>query len=557
MTAERKKLAVFLTILGVMLVVLYAPVPSRTASAATSLLPVVIIQVQETVSISDSPKVLPPVVILVEETITVSDETETLPPVVIVIVETVGVNDSVRVVPPVVIVITETVGVDDSVRVVPPVVIVITETVGVDDSVRVVPPVVIVITETVGVDDSVRVVPPVVIAITETVGVDDSVRVVPPVVISVVENIKVTDEPHMLLPVVILVRESIDISDTPGLLPALMLKIEESVGVRDSPGLLTTDADGDSVPDGEDNYPLLPNADQTDTDEDGVGDVCDDDDNDGIQDPVDGYIDGETFVDQSTIPSMDFTDQHIGGTTWGTILILPLGPSEPPLLISDEPDPAGVRIQTFGLVGGDTVELCNIIVELTAGDELKGTCGSLTAEVVQGPVEVILDEQTTVIVSTEAAVTITEGAEGGFTVENSSADNQGEVVLVIAGRIVPLEPEDAVQNVVIDIKPGGDPNSINCNKNGVITVAILTTQDFDATTVDHATVRFEGAAEVHGNKKSGARRRREEDVDGDGDVDLVLHFRQRDTNGLGCDTQHATLTGRTYHWRGHCGLGRG
>ena len=100
--------------------------------------------------------------------------------------------------------------------------------------------------------------------------------------------------------------------------------------------------------------------------------------------------------------------------------------------------------------------------------------------------------------------------------------------------------------VDIDIKPGSDPNSINCNnENAVITVAILTTDDFDATTVDHTTVTFEGASETHVNKKTGDPRRHEEDVDGDGDTDLVFHFRLGDTD-LGCDATEGILTGETF-----------
>lgn len=103
-----------------------------------------------------------------------------------------------------------------------------------------------------------------------------------------------------------------------------------------------------------------------------------------------------------------------------------------------------------------------------------------------------------------------------------------------------------VVEVEIDIKPGSDPNSINCNnENGVITVAILTTEDFDATTVDHTTVSFEGASETHVDKKSGEPRRHEEDVDDDGDIDLVFHFRLGDTD-LTCDSTEGTLTGETY-----------
>jgi hypothetical protein len=100
--------------------------------------------------------------------------------------------------------------------------------------------------------------------------------------------------------------------------------------------------------------------------------------------------------------------------------------------------------------------------------------------------------------------------------------------------------------IEVDIKPGSDPNSINCNAvNEMITVAILTTEEFDATTVDHTTVTFEGASEIHVDKKTGGPQSHEEDVDKDGDVDLVFHFRLGDTN-LTCESTEGTLTGETY-----------
>jgi Tol biopolymer transport system component len=100
--------------------------------------------------------------------------------------------------------------------------------------------------------------------------------------------------------------------------------------------------------------------------------------------------------------------------------------------------------------------------------------------------------------------------------------------------------------VEIDIKPGSNPNSINCTSSeAVIPVAILTTPGFDATTVDHTTVSFEGATETHLDRKTGLPRRHEEDVDGDGDTDLVSHFRYGDT-GLDCFSTEGTLSGETF-----------
>ena len=100
--------------------------------------------------------------------------------------------------------------------------------------------------------------------------------------------------------------------------------------------------------------------------------------------------------------------------------------------------------------------------------------------------------------------------------------------------------------VDIDVKPGSYPNSINCqDQEGVITVAVLTTEDFDAMTVDHTTVTFEGASETHVKKRTGEPRRHEEDVDLDGDMDLVFHFRLGDTT-LICESSTGTLIGETY-----------
>lgn len=93
-----------------------------------------------------------------------------------------------------------------------------------------------------------------------------------------------------------------------------------------------------------------------------------------------------------------------------------------------------------------------------------------------------------------------------------------------------------IQPLQIDIKPGGYPNSINCgNMNGVIAVAILSTASFDATTIDHTTVTFEGATETHVDKKTNMPVLHMDDVNMDGLMDLVFHFRFGDTN-LDCNS---------------------
>jgi len=90
----------------------------------------------------------------------------------------------------------------------------------------------------------------------------------------------------------------------------------------------------------------------------------------------------------------------------------------------------------------------------------------------------------------------------------------------------------------IDIKPGSDPNSINLKSKGVVPVAVLTTDLFDAATVDPDTVQLEGVDAVKWTM---------DDVDGDGDLDLLLHFSTQELAVvLDAFSTEATLSGETY-----------
>jgi len=138
--------------------------------------------------------------------------------------------------------------------------------------------------------------------------------------------------------------------------------------------------------------------------------------------------------------------------------------------------------------------------------------------------------------------------EGGAWVNRKVSQDQ--VNNIICGSVTSLSPfaifEPVAIEVVIDIKPGSFPNTINPNSNGVIPVAILSTHlakgealDFDATTVDPLSVAFgpSGAKESHNKGHI-------EDVDGDGDMDMMLHFKTPST-GIACGATSASLTGQT------------
>jgi len=88
----------------------------------------------------------------------------------------------------------------------------------------------------------------------------------------------------------------------------------------------------------------------------------------------------------------------------------------------------------------------------------------------------------------------------------------------------------------IDIKPGSYPNSINLGSKGVVPVAVLTTEDFDASSVDPSTVEFAGASPLRWTM---------EDVDGDGDTDLLFHFKTQEL-ALDENSTEASLTCYTH-----------
>jgi probable HAF family extracellular repeat protein len=102
-----------------------------------------------------------------------------------------------------------------------------------------------------------------------------------------------------------------------------------------------------------------------------------------------------------------------------------------------------------------------------------------------------------------------------------------------------LTPQQVVpEPVAIDVKPGSSENPINPRSNGVISIAILSTNSFDPSTVDQASVEFGP------NQALATGRGQLQDVNGDGLPDLVLHFRTQDS-GIQCGDTSVSITGQT------------
>lgn len=139
-----------------------------------------------------------------------------------------------------------------------------------------------------------------------------------------------------------------------------------------------------------------------------------------------------------------------------------------------------------------------------------------------------------------------EGASGTVDVDANGDICGGAVEIwrVEDGQIrtVRMEPVHfCTLGALIDIKPDSDDNCVNPRSQGGIPVAILTTADFDASTVDPFTVELHGGS-VRLNGKSGNAGALE-DVDGDGDLDLVVQI--IDWSVMKGQTE-AILTGQTF-----------
>lgn len=79
--------------------------------------------------------------------------------------------------------------------------------------------------------------------------------------------------------------------------------------------------------------------------------------------------------------------------------------------------------------------------------------------------------------------------------------------------------EDTAIDVALDVKPDNDQNLVNIKSQGLIAVAIYSTPEFNAATIDTSSLSLSGVT---------AELTSFEDVDDDGDLDLILHFAVQD-----------------------------
>ena len=155
------------------------------------------------------------------------------------------------------------------------------------------------------------------------------------------------------------------------------------------------------------------------------------------------------------------------------------------------------------------------------------------------PTTVLVAFNTPVIMTTTVAPTaagmLTERAE----VKTASTDPN-------LSNNVATTTVDVYRPIALDVSPRNAINEINLGRGGTVSVAIISTGGFDATTVDPSTLCFgdsgapgdRACAEQHGQGHI-------EDVNRDGVPDLLLHFSVAAT-GIDLNDTSACVIGRTF-----------
>ena len=133
------------------------------------------------------------------------------------------------------------------------------------------------------------------------------------------------------------------------------------------------------------------------------------------------------------------------------------------------------------------------------------------------------------------------GVSGGLLPTSGTSSSGNYSALGVAASY--LSGAKKTIRVAIDIKPGIWTNRINLNSQGLTSVAILSSDTFDATTVDPMTFTLAGAGvKLKGN---GTPMAKERDVNHDGLVDLELKVETEDLQLFG-GQRSALLTGETF-----------
>ena len=98
---------------------------------------------------------------------------------------------------------------------------------------------------------------------------------------------------------------------------------------------------------------------------------------------------------------------------------------------------------------------------------------------------------------------------------------------------------EPIIDVDIDVRPNNARNQVNLKSNMPVPIAILSTEDLDATQVDIDTITLNGVS-------TELDRTRVNDVNGDGIADLVVYYRARDlaaSGALDADSVDIALEG--------------